>query len=171
MSTSSTITETRNTLGVFRKPTLDDGAAVWELVKSTGVLDLNSPYSYLMWCQNFGETSVVVEKDDEIVGFVSGFVKPEKPDRLFIWQVAVAESQRGKGLASKMLHHLLERQSCKNVHFVEATVTPSNIASQKLFKRLARNLDTHIKVSTCFSADDFPEEGQEEELTHEIGPF
>lgn len=167
MSTRSTISKTT----VFRKPILEDGAAVWELVKSTGVLDLNSSYSYLMWCQNFGQTSVVVENDGDIVGFISGFIKPEKPDRLFVWQVAVAESQRGRGLASKMLHHILERDSCKNVQFVEATVTPSNIASQKLFKRLAKNLDTQITISECFSAEDFPEEGQEEELIHEIGPF
>lgn len=170
MSSTASTTEGQ-TLCIFRKPTLEDGSAVWKLVKSTGVLDLNSSYSYLMWCQNFGQTSVVVEQDDEIVGFVSGFIKPEKPDRLFIWQVAVDESQRGKGLASKMLQHILERDSCQNVHFVEATVTPSNIASQKLFRRLARNLDTHIHVSKCFGADDFPEEGHEDELTHEIGPF
>lgn len=155
----------------FRKPVLDDGAGVWTLVKETGVLDLNSSYSYLMWCTAFSDTSVVIEADDEIVGFISGFIKPESPDRLFVWQVAVAASQQGKGLASDMLHHILQRDVSENVRYVEATVSPSNIPSRKLFKGLARYLDTNIEVFDCFTADDFPEQGHEDELMHQIGPF
>src|SRR5699024_5571098 len=94
-----------------------------------------------------------------------------RSEKLFIWQVAVAESERGKGLASKMLHHILERDVCENVRYVEATVSPSNIPSRKLFNGLARNLDTNIEVFDCFTAEDFPEQGHEDELTHQIGPF
>ncbi|MUV37793.1 Diaminobutyrate acetyltransferase [Lentibacillus sp. JNUCC-1] len=155
----------------FREPTLDDGAGVWTLIKETGVLDLNSSYSYLMWCSVFSDTSVVVEADGQIVGFISGFIKPASPDKLFIWQVAVDGEQRGKGLASKMLHHILERDICENVRYVEATVSPSNTPSRKLFNGLARSLDTNIEVSDCFTAEDFPEEGHEDELMHLIGPF
>lgn len=158
-------------MGTFREPNSDDGAEVWKLIKSTGVLDLNSSYSYLMWCNYFSDTSMIVEEDNKIVGFVSGFVKPTSPDRLFVWQVAVAESQRGKGLASKMLESLLEREACEGIHYVEATISPSNIPSSKLFHRLARKLETEIEVSECFVAEDFPEQGHEDELTHQIGPF
>lgn len=169
-ATNATINKT-DSLETLRAPTLDDGADVWTLIKETGVLDLNSSYSYLMWCTNFSDTSVVIETDDEIVGFISGFIKPASPEKLFIWQVAVAESERGKGLASKMLHHILERDVCENVRYVEATVSPSNIPSRKLFNGLARNLDTNIEVFDCFTAEDFPEQGHEDELTHQIGPF
>lgn len=164
-------TKQNKNLGTFREPTLSDGAKVWELVKSTGVLDLNSSYQYLMWCTYFSETSVVVEDKGEIVGFVSGFIQPKKPDVLFVWQVAVAESERGKGLATKMLHYLLEQEACKGTHFIEATISPSNEPSQKLFSGLARKLDTKIIVSDCFKAKDFPGTGHEDELSHLIGPF
>src|SRR5699024_11825128 len=80
----------------FCKPTKDDGAEVWELIKHTGVLDLNSSYSYLMWCEIFSETSIVVEREGNTVGFISGFIHPDQPDTLFIWQVAVDASERGK---------------------------------------------------------------------------
>src|SRR5699024_8072805 len=86
---------------------------------------------------------------------VSGFVKPSSPNRLFIWQVAVAESERGKGFASKMLHHLLKRNSCEGIEYIETTISPSNIASQKLFHGLARDLKIDIKVSECFRMKNF----------------
>lgn len=124
-----------------------------------------------MWCQNFSETSVVIEVNKKVVGFVSGYIKPDTPDILFVWQVAVSKTQRGKGFASKMLHHILERAVCKNIRYVEATVSPSNIPSQKLFHGLARNLDSKIEVSKCFTSNDFPEKGHEDELSHQIGPF
>ncbi|WP_164671181.1 diaminobutyrate acetyltransferase [Virgibacillus doumboii] len=171
MLTRNVTADKTDSLEKFREPALDDGADVWKLIKETGVLDLNSSYSYLMWCTIFSDTSVVIEADDEIVGFISGFIKPASPDKLFIWQVAVADDQRGKGLASKMLHHILERDICENVQYVEATVSPSNIPSRKLFSGLARSLDTKIEVFDCFTAKDFPEQGHEDELTHQIGPF
>lgn len=161
----------KNTEEKYRKPNENDGASVWKLVKETGVLDLNSSYSYMMWCDYFKDTSIIIEKNNRIVGFISGFIKPASPERLFIWQVAVAESERGRGLASKMLHHLLKRDSCEDVQYVETTVSPSNIASQKLFKGLARDLQTELQVAPYFAATDFPEEGHEDELIHKIGPF
>ncbi|GGB57182.1 diaminobutyrate acetyltransferase [Lentibacillus populi] len=155
----------------FRKPTKDDGAAVWELVKHTGVLDLNSSYSYLMWCEIFSETSIVVEKQGDIVGFISGFIHPKTPDSLFIWQVAVHESVRGNGLGTRMLFQLLEREYCTDVRYVEATVSPSNIPSQHLFLGLAKKLDTKYSISNYFVSIDFPRTGHENELLYKIGPF
>jgi len=155
----------------FREPELDDGKKVWELVKSTGVLDLNSSYQYLMWCKYFANTSIVVEREEEIVGFISGFIKPESPDTLFVWQVAVAKSERGRGLATQMLQHLLEQDALQDVQFVEATISPSNIPSQRLFRGLSRKWNANLNIMPCFKAEDFPEQGHEDELIHLIGPF
>lgn len=156
---------------IFRKPSKDDGSEVWKLIKDTGVLDLNSSYSYLLWCTYFCDTSIIVESDEKIVGFVSAFIEPGTPDKLFIWQVAVCESERGKGLASVMLKKLLDRDVCNSIDYLETTVTPTNIPSQKLFHRLAKDLSTEIQVSEYFKESDFPEEGHEDELLHLIGPF
>lgn len=155
----------------FRKPVKDDGAAVWALVKSTGVLDLNSPYSYLMWCEFFSDTSIVIEHDDNVVGFVSGFIQPTAADTLFVWQIAVDAEERGKGLGTSMLLKLLASPACEHIQFVEATVSPSNIPSQQLFKGLAKKLQTQCRVSQCFSKDHFPGNGHEEEWIHRVGPF
>lgn len=170
---SATATIEKQTRGdySFRKPVKDDGADVWTLIKNSSVLDLNSPYSYLMWCEYFADTSVVIEQRGHIVGFVSGFIQPAAPDTLFIWQVAVDEAERGKGLGTRMLLNLLGRSSCEHVHFLEATVSPSNIPSQNLFQGLAKKLNTVCEVRECFSTEDFPENGHEDELIYRVGPF
>lgn len=157
---------------VFRTPTEEDGKQIWELIQDTGVLDLNSSYSYLMWAKYFDETSVVVEANDQqIVGFISGFIPPKSPDTLFIWQVAVDASQRGQGIASRMLQSILGRQACRNVRTVEATVSPSNRASDALFRKLARDLKAGCQVTECFTEDQFPGAGHEAELLYTIGLF
>ncbi len=155
----------------LRKPYVEDGEAIWQLVKETGVLDLNSPYSYLMLCKHFCNTCVVAEHNEKIVGFISGFKPPANPDVIFIWQVAVAESQRKHGLGISMLKAILAREECREVELLELTVSPSNVPAQALYHKLARDLDVPCDVSECFSADLFPAGNHEPEMLYRIGPF
>ncbi|MGP4063181.1 diaminobutyrate acetyltransferase [Halobacillus sp. H74] len=156
---------------VFSEPEKADGAAVYEMIESIPILDLNSSYSYLLWCEFFSETSVIVNDGKETVGFISGFINPTSPDTLFIWQVAVAETERGQGLATKMIDSILNRQVCQGVEYVEATVSPSNQPSQKLFKGFAEKKNVSCDISVCFEEDDFPGEEHEQENTFRIGPL
>jgi len=156
----------------FRKPDMADGAAIWALVRDTGVLDVNSAYSYLMLGSYFAETCVVAEKDEVIVGFVSGFKPPEKPDTVFVWQVAVAGSEQGRGLGKRLLRRLLAGRACRDVRFIETTVTPSNTASMRLFQSMARELDTVCVIENGFDESLFPEAGaHESERLFRIGPI
>ncbi|WP_281975840.1 diaminobutyrate acetyltransferase [Halobacillus litoralis] len=156
---------------VFSEPEKSDGAAVYEMIEAIPILDLNSSYSYLLWCEFFSETSVIVNEGKETVGFISGFINPTSPDTLFIWQVAVAETERGQGLATKMIDSILNRQVCQSVEYVEATVSPSNQPSQKLFKGFAEKKNVSCDISVCFEEDDFPGEEHEQENTFRIGPL
>ncbi len=155
----------------YRTPAENDGKEVWQLIRNTGVLDLNSSYSYLMWSKYFDETSVVVESGGRIVGFISGFIQPNSPDTLFVWQVAVDDSERGKGLASRMLQSILHHHACRNIRYLEATVTPSNEASQALFRKLAKDLQARCEVTRGFTENQFPDGGHEAEQLFKIGPF
>mgnify|MGYP001235036418 CR=1 FL=1 len=166
---SQIATTPRDTV-VFEKPTVEDGAAMWELVNNS-TLDQNSAYKYIMMAEYFAETCVVAKDGDKLVGFVTAFIPPERQDVIFVWQVGVDPSQRGKGIASKLLNALIDRKACQDVRYLEATVTPSNNASQSLFRRLARSHNTECEVSECFAEDLFPEEGHEPELTFRVGPI
>src|SRR5437879_5926964 len=44
-------------------PTVEDGAAIWRIARDSQTLDLNSSYSYLLWCRDFARTSVVARDD------------------------------------------------------------------------------------------------------------
>lgn len=155
----------------FREPTARDGAQIWELVRNTGVLDVNTPYSYLMLSKYFADTCVIAEEKGRIIGFVSAFLPQRSPQTVFVWQVAVNGEYRGKGIGGRLLKELLERKSCENVHYLEATVSPSNLPSQHLFNGLAKRLNCPCEISEGFTEDMFPESGHEAEPTYLIGPF
>ncbi|WP_166238287.1 diaminobutyrate acetyltransferase [Paenibacillus turpanensis] len=155
----------------FRKPSASDGQRVWRFLNEAGGLDVNTPYSYIMFCDYFAETCVVAEAaDGAIAGFMSAFQTPSKANTFFIWQVAVSKQHRGQGLAKKMLHDLLARSTSKDPMFVEATVSPDNVASQSLFFGLARDRNTVCDVGGGYKPELFPD-AHEEELHFRVGPF
>lgn len=154
----------------MRQPRLDDAKSIWSLVRSTHVLDVNACYTYLMLCRNFANTCVVAEVNGEVAGFLTAYICPEQLDTLFVWQIAVKQSERGQGLASGMLNALSQRNLFKNIRYLETTIAPSNTASQALFQKFARQMQTSCHVSSCFEAHHFPDE-HERELLFRIGPF
>jgi L-2,4-diaminobutyric acid acetyltransferase len=110
-------------------------------------------YCNLLQCRDFAETSVLAEMDDEAVGWVSGYLRPNNPSTLFIWQVAVHERARGLGLARKMLLDLLERQELQDVVRMQTTITPDNRASHALFRSVAERANAGLKETACFDEE------------------
>lgn len=140
-----------------RTPTPEDGADLWRIAKGTGVLDVNTPYAYLLWTRDFAETSVIATVDGEAAGFISGYLKPGDPSTLFIWQVAVDSRFRGRRLASRMLADVVARSGASRL---ETTITSDNAASIALFTGLARDHGTEITTQELFTEDLFPPEGE-----------
>ncbi|KKN06430.1 hypothetical protein LCGC14_1077280, partial [marine sediment metagenome] len=96
---------------------------------------------------------------------------PDNPQTLFIWQVAVGEEARGKGLASRMLKNILNRTATKSVTFIETTITPDNKASWALFESLAKKLDAPLNSTVMFERDAHFAGEHETEMLVKIGPF
>lgn len=151
----------------------DDGREMWRVARDSRTLDLNSPYSYLLWCRDFADTSVIARDADRVCGFITGFIRPRSAATLFIWQVAVDPSYRGQGLAKRMLDHLGDRVAAEGRCYLEATVTPDNTASSRLFESFARGRGCGLERRTLFSADQFPSGPQSHhpEVLFRIGPF
>lgn len=154
----------------IRRPRVGDGKAIWKLVHDTGVLDLNSPYCYLLLCLHNRDTCALAEYQGRIVAFVSGYLLPDRSDTLFIWQIGVDSAWRGKGLGTRLLLELLERESCNEIAYLEATVEPANQASRALFNLLAKRLKTKISERALFDPANFPDQHGAENLLR-IGPF
>jgi len=157
---------------IFRHPDTEDGKELWEITKRSETLDLNSPYHYLIMSRHFGSTSVVAEINGTVVGFVTAYIPPETPNTLFVWQIAVDKKAQGKGLAKKMLVFALENASQQPLEFLEATITPSNIASINLFTAAAKAFDAPFEFSKMvFSEEDFGAGSHEPETLFRIGPI
>jgi L-2,4-diaminobutyric acid acetyltransferase len=105
------------------------------------------------------------------VGFISAYLPPGKPETVFVWQVAVAGSMRGHGLAMRMMRELLARPGVAECRYLETTVTPSNTASRRLFESLARMLGTTMRERVLFKGSDFGEAQHEPEVLFTIGPL
>ena len=155
----------------FRRPRVEDGPALWRLAREAGGLDVNSPYAYLLLGHLFADTCVLAEDGDGPAGFTSALLAPGRPETLFVWQVAVHPDRRRRGLAGRMLRHLLGRPACAGVRSVEATVTPGNGASRALFVRLAAEMGTSCRILPGFPRAVFPGGGHEPEMLVRVGPW
>ncbi|MEV0645202.1 diaminobutyrate acetyltransferase [Phytomonospora sp. NPDC050363] len=161
-----------STMVALENPSVSDGPDLWRLAREAGSLDVNSPYAYLIWCRDFAATSVVARDEDRPVGFISGYTRPERAETLFVWQVAVAPTHRRQGLARRMLDHLADSLVPQGVSSVEATVTPSNESSTRLFTSFAQARGAAVQRDVLFTENHFPGDGAHEpEVLFHIGPF
>ncbi|MFE0521933.1 diaminobutyrate acetyltransferase [Streptomyces sp. NPDC058954] len=155
------------------RPSVTDGAALWRIARDSKALDLNSSYSYLLWCRDFAATSAVArDEHGEAVGFVTGYVRPDRPRTLLIWQVAVDEAQRGRGLAAALLDGLVVRCSAEHrITAVETTITPGNTASERLFTSFAERHGADVEREVLFDTGLFPDGPHDPEVLYRIGPL
>lgn len=155
----------------IENPEKSDGEKIWKLIGETGGLDLNSSYCYFMLGEYFGDTCAkAVDNDsDEVVGFVSGFRKPDASDSLFIWQVCVSKKAQGNGVAKRMIQFILSAHP--DIRFIETTVGPTNTASDALFCSIARKFDATVRKDVFLDHKEFTVGAHETELLYKIGPF
>ncbi|EMY33236.1 L-2,4-diaminobutyrate acetyltransferase [Arthrobacter crystallopoietes BAB-32] len=137
------------------------------MAKDSQVLDLNSSYSYLLWCRDFADSSILATVDGEPAGFITGYLRPDEPGTLMVWQVAVDESFRGRRLAASMLDRLARQVDAQRV---ETTITEDNEASIRLFTGFAGRHDAVLEREPLFTRDQYPD-NHDTEFLFRIGPL
>lgn len=150
----------------FRPPSMEEGAAMWRIARDSGTLDLNTSYAYLIMARDFAATSRLAVSAGEPVGFVLGYRRPTAPERLFVWQIAVDESQRGRRVAARLLDGLLA--DLPEVTTLETTITADNTASQRLFASFAQRHGAEHTIEPLLTEAHFPDPGHGAELLHTI---
>ena len=141
------------------------------LVSHCPPLDTNSVYCNLLQCTHFSKTSILAKCGEEYLGFVSAYLIPERPDTVFVWQVAIAVAARGQGLGKQILKTLLGCEACREVCYMETTITRSNDASWALFKSLANSLGCEIERSALFDRVEHFMDSHDTEYLMRFGPF
>lgn len=148
-----------------------DGPALHRLVEVCTPLDTNSLYCNLLQSSHFAATSIAAKAEDVLIGSITGYRIPERPDTLFIWQVAVHPQARGQGIAIRMLRALMARPSLADIRFIETTITEDNSASWRLFLKFADECSAETQRSIMFEkAQHFDGHHDSEQLLR-IGPF
>lgn len=156
----------------FRPPSDRDGHALHQLVSRCPPLDTNSVYCNLLQTSDFADTAIAAEADDgRLLGFISGYRPPKRPDTIFVWQVAVDEAARGLGLGSRMLLALVRRLAPVGVRFIETTISPGNEASEALFRKVFGILDAPWGRKLLFSRETHFAGQHDDELLYRAGPF
>lgn len=155
----------------LRAPRKADGPRIWALIRSIEALDDNSLYCNLLQCSHFAGTCALAEIDGRPVGWISGYLPPEKPDTLFVWQVAVHPDLRGRGVAKRLIYALLARKACRRVRRIHSTITRDNAASWALFRAIADELDAPISDDPHFEREAHFAGRHATEHLVEIGPF
>jgi L-2,4-diaminobutyric acid acetyltransferase len=155
---------------IVSQPSVRDGADVYDLVRSTGSLDLNSGYAYLLLLDRFSSTCRIARLGGQLAGVVIAFRAPERPDTVFVWQIAVRSDLRGSGLGGVLLERLFASEGCRGASFLEAHVTPNNLASEALFRSFARQRGSEVEVKDHLRAEDFPTAHSPERLLR-VGPL
>lgn len=148
-------------------PGAGDGAEIWRVAHAAGGLDVNSSYAYLLWVRDFAATTAVARDGGRVAAYCTGYLRPDDPGTYFVWQVAVHPDHRRRGLGLRLLDELVDRTGAGAL---EATVTPGNEASWRLFGRFAEAHGAEMATSPLFAAEDFPDGHDPEDLLR-IGPL
>ena len=139
-------------------------------MKNTSGLDTNSPYQYVLWFRDFADCSLLATVDDEIVGFLTGYRRPEEPETYFVWQTAVNPRHGIPFLGVKLFEAAAERQRARGARYVEATVSAENKAIVMVLRQYARKRSAEVADSVLFPAR-WLGDGHHDEVLYRIGPL
>jgi L-amino acid N-acyltransferase YncA len=83
-----------------------------------------------LWLQHFTATSWVAEDaDGRLVGFLVGFVSPDRPDEGYVHMVGVSPNHRRSGLGRTLYERFFDDVRGRGVRSVTAVTWPGNRAS------------------------------------------
>lgn len=155
----------------YRCPTLEDGLNIHQLIAESPPLDLNSSYLYFLQSSHFANSCVLAEQNGQLLGFVSSYLRPDKPSELFIWQLVVAQRGRGKGIAKGLIKQLIRQTLDVSLHSISCTIGPSNLASQGVFQSLARDFGLQLDVQPFLTPAHFATCRQSQHSAHEAEDY
>lgn len=154
----------------YATPTLDDVPELFELIKHSKLLECNTEYAYLILAAHFSQSCAICRVEGKVIGVAIGYTLPEDQQTLFIWQVAVHQDYRGKGIAKSLIKQIIYRPKNEQISTIQATVSDSNRASKNLFKALASDFNCPCDESEFLTARHFVESHESEPLIS-VGPI
>lgn len=94
-----------------------------------------------LFFQHFNSTSLVLEKNGRIVGFLVGFLSQSRPEEAYIHFVGVDPEYRGRGQARRLYEKFFETIRAEGRTTVRAITAPVNKASIGFHTRLGFEIE------------------------------
>ena len=113
-----------------------------------------------LYVHEFGETSVLAERDGEIVAYLLGFVGPSGNG--YIHAVAVRRSARGQALGRRLYGRFEELVRARGASGLKAITRPENTGSRSFHEALGFSVEEVVDYS--------PSRGSSLVFRREIGP-
>lgn len=148
----------------------EDALGVWKLIQSSGTLEPNTAYFYLIFCSDFSDTCLIAEFEGVPIGVIIGYHPPRRPATAFCWQIGVHPDWRGRGVASMLLAQWLALPANHDVRWLTATVATDNKASDRLFRSFAKHAQAACDVTEHFTVE-LLQPGHAPEPLYRIGPL
>jgi ribosomal protein S18 acetylase RimI-like enzyme len=89
-----------------------------------------------LFFEHFRETSFVAEDDDEVVGFLCGFLSQTWPDQAYVHFVGVRPDRRGDGLGRELYERFFAAARDAGRSVVRCVTAPVNEGSVAFHRRL-----------------------------------
>jgi len=125
----------------IRNAKVEDAKIITEIAKNYAPMlrpSVEGTYEYLARC--FSNTFFVYEIEGEIVGFIVGFPNTNKQDEFWIYQIAVLDKYRKKGIGTKLFKRLLDQVKKEGYKSIKSHYIFENKASEALHKKFGMNI-------------------------------
>lgn len=150
---------------VIEKPEQKDFVNVFRFMAQSMPSECYAEHFYKIMLRYFGNTCFVARDSKTIIGFILGFYSQVHPDRYFLWQIAVLPTYQGMGIGKKLTLKMEQHLKKGKCRYIEVTVEPTNIPSQKLFesmgyKNISKKEGETITVNNNCAAKDYYKPGR-----------
>ena len=114
-----------------------DVDAVRQFIHTIENLDYHTPFSYWVLFKYFAGLCFILEKDGEIIGFISGVID-EGGKIFYVWQLAIAPAYRGQNLGGLLFEKAIKVAIEKECHVLQVSIAPDNYQS---FSAISKAVD------------------------------
>ena len=121
----------------LRRPTEADHPAIVERVDEWWSGRRMRALLPRLWFQHFCGTSWIAEdRDGTIVGFLVGFVSPDRPEEAYVHMIATNPNRRRRGLGRQLYERFVEDVTGHGVRRIRAITWPGNRVSVDFHRAL-----------------------------------
>ena len=111
-----------------------------------------------LWFQHFTGTSWVVEDEGgRVVGFLVGFISPDRPDEAYIHMVGTSPNHRGAGLGRALYERFFADVKVRGARRVSAITWPGNRVSVGFHRAMGFEPSTGPGTQNLYGTPAYPD--------------